>query len=180
MIWITILTTMHLVLIYLPSQQQKSVDTSHKNIMLWIKKCKLTAKETQNFTTLTSIRQILSKQASYCLWIAIEHIHMNKFAEVTINTYNKMIPILASKHTNGSFQVGLSFDFVKKPKFIWSLSIPLKIYRIIGCYFFMIKMLLIISSNYNKFAENDDKLFCVRRTFSNTKRKGNKGKKKMK
>ena len=62
--------------------------------------CKLIAKETQNFTALTSIWQILSKQASYCLWIAIEHIHTNKFAEITINTYNKKIPILGSKHTN--------------------------------------------------------------------------------
>ena len=78
---------------------------------------------------------------------------MNKFVEIIINTYNKKILILASKHTSGSFQVSLSFDFVKKPKFIWSSSIPLKIYRTIGCYFFMIKMLLIISSNYNKFAK---------------------------
>ena len=105
---------------------------------------------------------------------------MNKFVEITINTYNKKIPILASKHTSGSFQVSLSFDFVKKPKFIWISSIPLKIYRTIGCYFFMIKMLLIISSNYNKFAENNDKLFCVRRTFSNTKEKETKEKRKRK
>ena len=119
----------------------------------------------------------MSKQASYCLRIAIEHIHMNKFAEVTINTYNKMIPILTSKHTNGSFQVGLSFDFVKKPKFIWSLSIPLKIYRITGCYFFMIKMLLIISSNYNKFAEITISYFVLEEP-SPTQKKENKGKKK--
>ena len=104
---------------------------------------------------------------------------MNKFAEVTINTYNKMIPILASKHTNGSFQVGLSFDFVKKPKFIWSLSIPLKIYRIIGCYFFMIKMLLIISSNYNKFAKITISYFVLEEP-SPTQKKENKGKKKKK
>ena len=102
---------------------------------------------------------------------------MNKFAEVTINTYNKMIPILTSKHTNGSFQVGLSFDFVKKPKFIWSLSIPLKIYRITGCYFFMIKMLLIISSNYNKFAEITISYFVLEEP-SPTQKKENKGKKK--
>ena len=96
---------------------------------------------------------------------------MNKFAEVTINTYNKMIPILASKHTNGSFQVGLSFDFVKKPKFIWSLSIPLKIYRIIGCYFFMIKMLLIISSNYNKFAKITISYFVLEEPSPTQKKK---------
>ena len=108
---------------------------------------------------------------------------MNKFAEVTINTYNKMIPILASKHTNGSFQVGLSFDFVKKPKFIWSLSIPLKIYRIIGCYFFMIKMLLIISSNYNKFAKITISYFVLEEpspTQKKKKKKKKKGKKKKK
>ena len=105
---------------------------------------------------------------------------MNKFAEVTINTYNKMIPILASKHTNGSFQVGLSFDFVKKPKFIWSLSIPLKIYRIIGCYFLMIKMLLIISSNYNKFAKITISYFVLEEPSPTQKKKKKKKKKRKK
>ena len=54
---------------------------------------------------------------------------MNKFVKAIINTYNKKHSILASKHTQGSFQGSLSFNFVKT-KLMWNLSITFIIYKI--------------------------------------------------
>ena len=52
---------------------------------------------------------------------------MNKFTQATIKTYNKKNPILASKHTLGSFQVIFCIKFFKT-KFILKPFITSTIY----------------------------------------------------
>ena len=61
------------------------------------------------------------------------HIHMNKFTKATIKTYNKNNPILASKHTLGSFQIILCIDFLKA-KFIWKPFITSTIFIGLSCH----------------------------------------------